>query len=115
MRWLQGATAHTALAAAAVDLQMGLDAAMMRAGPRDPKGRQQPQGSRDMTSLATTPAVHAPFLRRQIAALVGRIAQERARRQTRRALLALTDRELNDLGLHRGMIETVAVRASRRG
>ena len=42
------------------------------------------------------------------AALVGRIAAWNDARVTRKALSALTDRELDDLGLHRGDIDGIA-------
>jgi uncharacterized protein YjiS (DUF1127 family) len=43
-----------------------------------------------------------------ISALAARISAYRSYRTTLKALSALDDRELNDLGIYRGQIETIA-------
>jgi uncharacterized protein YjiS (DUF1127 family) len=47
--------------------------------------------------------------------LVERLAKYRLYRATLNELGSLTDRDLNDLGLHRAMIESVARQAAYRG
>ena len=69
-----------------------------------------------MTSISTNQTARpASFLSRLGAALISRRAQLRAYRVTRRELSALSDRELNDLGIGRAMIEDIALQAARRG
>ena len=67
-----------------------------------------------MTSFTTT-AAHAGFLD-QFAArradVHARFQQWKAYRQTRNELMSLSDRELNDLGLHRSGIRAVALEAA---
>ena len=48
-----------------------------------------------------------------LGALSVRLARNAAARQTRRELHALSERELNDIGLTRGMIDAIAVETSR--
>ena len=48
-------------------------------------------------------------------ALVGAVRAARRARATEKALAALTDRELADVGLHRGQIAEIARELARRG
>ncbi|EYD71113.1 DUF1127 domain-containing protein [Limimaricola hongkongensis] len=68
-----------------------------------------------MTSISTNQTARpASFFGRLIARLVERQQQAQAYRVTRRELSALTERELADLGITRGMIEDISAQAARR-
>jgi len=65
-------------------------------------------------AIVTNRAVDAGFsVAHILSALVGRRAAWNDARVTRNALEALSDRELDDLGLNRGDIETIASGAYR--
>ena len=67
-----------------------------------------------MTSFTTNQTARPSFFARLGASLAERRAKSRAYRTTQRELSALRDRELVDLGIHRSMIDDIALQAAKR-